>query len=124
MKDLVSTAKIIVTKNSEKITINIKKNLIELLEGSYFTPSYVIADNDSILKAKNSGIWIEVIMDRITTFKGYTFSSLLFQLKPKYNFLTLIRKENDKYSGKCININLSNNTTELYKLISEGKNEK
>ena len=124
MKDLISKAKIIVTKDNEQITINIKKDLLELLEGAYFTPSYVVAKNDEILRAKDKGVWIEVIMDKVTSFKDYSFSSLLFQLKPKYNFLTFIRKENDTYTGKCINYNLATNTTQLYKIITEEKYEK
>ena len=124
MKDLISKAKIIVTKDNEQITINIKKDLLELLEGAYFTPSYVVAKNDEILRAKDKGVWIEVIMDKVTSFKDYSFSSLLFQLKPKYNFLTFIRKENDTYTGKCINYNLATNTTQLYKIITEVKYEK
>lgn len=124
MKDLIKTAKIIVTKDNQILDLNIKNELLNLLEGAYFTPSYVVANNDEILRAKTKGIWIEIIMDKISTFKDYTFSTLLFQLKPKYNFLTFIRKENDTFTGKCINYNLATNTTQLYKIITEESNEK
>ena len=124
MKEILSKSKLVITKDNSEIYLNIKKELIELLEGSYFSPSYVVADNEEILKAKSKGIWIEAIMNGNTKFKDYSFDSLLFQLKPKYSFLTFIRKENDEYSGKCININLATSTTRLFKLITEEKNEK
>ena len=124
MKEILSNSKLIITKNGIEINLNIKKELLELLDGSYFSPSYVIANNEEVLKAKNNGIWIEVIINGKTKFKDYSFDGLLFQLKPKYNFLTLIRKENDEYTGKCININLATNTTRLFKLITEDNNEK
>ena len=118
MKDIISKAKkIIITNDNQEYSIKyIKDSLVLMLEGSYFSPSYVSVQSKDIDIARTKGLWIEIFFHTEKKYKDYTFTKLLFQLKPKYNFVTLIRG-NENYSGKCININLATSTTEIYKEI-------
>lgn len=120
MKELITKSKTIhINNNNQSIKIdNIKELLIELFEGSYFSPSYVTVRDSDVKRIRQNGIWIELIFGDSIEYKGYNFSSLLFQVKPKYNFVTLMRGQDDIFEGKCINVNLANNTTELYKILN------
>lgn len=116
-----------ILKNSNNITItynnthytidNCKDKFIELLDNAYTTPSYIIANHNDIIRAKESGLWIELLFDKCQDYKNLRFDSILVNIKPKYNFINLIRCQDGEYSGKCINFNLSNNTTNLYNEI-------
>ena len=118
MKELIAKAKkIIIAYDNHEYSIKyIKDSLVSLLEGSYFSPSYVTIRTQNIDTIRSKGLWIEIFFHNEKTYKDYTFSKILFQLKPNYNFITMIRG-NEDYSGKCININLATNTTQLYEEI-------
>ena len=103
---------------------NISNIITTLLENSYSTPSYVIANEDELLNAKEKGLWLEFEFEEVEKFKDFEFESLLITIKPKYNFLTLYRKTNGTYNGKCINLNLSNSTTGIFKEIMKSIKDK
>ena len=119
MKNTLSKAqKIILTHDNTIIELEGLQDIIfALLENSYTTPSYVVANEKELTKAREKGIWIEFEFKNKEQFKDFEFESLLMPIKPRYNFLTLYRKTNGNYTGKCINLNLSINTNSAYKEI-------
>ena len=124
LKDL---NKIVVFKDNHCQKIDIKDEFIELIEGAYTTPSYAAADNDVLCKAREKGVWIELVFNKEIGYNEYKFEKLLMQLKPKYNFINFFRGIAVNYSGRCITLNLATNTTGLYKSITkkiEETNEK
>lgn len=94
------------------------------LINSYFAPSYVTADNTIITHESKKGIWLEISFNELRTFSNHSFTKLLTPIKPKCNWLTFYRNIDGEYSGKCINLNLSGTTTDLYNIIKEHIDEK
>lgn len=119
MKDILKKAsqiKIYIDNTEIKIN-NIKEKLIDLLDGSYSTPSYIDIDDEDIIANRQKGIWIEITFGDTHKFNDYPFEKLLLSLKPKYNFLNLARYNDGKYDGRCLTFNLATKTTNLYKEI-------
>lgn len=114
----------VVIYNNIKYSIdNCKNKFIGLLDGAYITPSYFTANHKDIVQAKQNGLWLELYFESTQDYKGLQFDGILVNIKPKYNFINLIRCQNDEYIGKCINYNLSINTTNLYnEIMGEIKN--
>ena len=94
------------------------------LLNSYFAPSYITADNTIITHESKKGIWIEITFKEVRTFNSHNFTKLLTPIKPKCQWLTFYRNIDGIYSGKCINLNLSQTTTDLYYIIKEKIDEK
>lgn len=119
MKDIIKKAShIAIYKENTEIKINnIKDKLVELLDGSYSTPSYISTDDEDIITNRKKGLWIEITFDQITYFNDYPFEKLLFSLKPKYNFINLARSIDGKYDGRSLSFNIATKTTNLYKEI-------
>jgi len=117
-KILKKSNNIIVTNNNITYTIkNCKDLFIEILEGSYTTPSYITANHKDIIKAKEKGLWLEFFFECCQSYKDLEFDSLLVNIKPKYNFINFIRCKDGEYSGKCINFNLAINTSYIFNEI-------
>ena len=115
---LKSATSIIIINNNQTYQVdNCAEKLIDLLDQSYTTPSYVTANHPDITRAKEKGLWIEISFESRMSFKDLPFDRLLINLKPKYTFLNIFRCVDDKYTGKCFNFNLATNTTNLYKEI-------
>ena len=119
MKEIIEKAQqfIITNDNTAYEIPNIKNELMSLLDGSYFSSSYATVEHNIVMQSKEKGLWLEIVFENQQNFKDYVFDRLLIQLKPKYNFLNLIRCNNEIFSGKCIFINLAKSTTEFYKKI-------
>ena len=118
MKEIISKAqKIVVNYDNQEYNIkNIKQKIMDLLDGAYFSPSYVTIEQDIVDNARKEGLWIELFFNELKSYKDYTFEKLLIQIKPKYNFVTLMRGHSE-YNGKCIGLNLATNTSDFYKEI-------
>ena len=96
---------------------------IKLIENSYFAPSYIVADTVQVNKIKEGGYWLELKYESRETFKGYSFDTLLIPIKPKCDWLTLYRGNENNFNGKCLNLNLSIKTTDFYKLLKDFKGD-
>lgn len=89
-----------------------------ILEYAYTAPSLKVVEPTSAHELTNNGVWIELDMGKEVSHEEYKFEKLIIPIKPKYNWLTCIRYYDGAYQGKCFNINLSTNTTQLYKYLS------
>jgi len=99
------------------------KDFNALIENSYFAPSYIISDNTQVNELKNIGFWLELKYGNKEQFKDYSFDTLLIPIKPKCDWLTLYRGNDNNFDGKCLNLNLSIKTTDFYKLIKDFKGD-
>ncbi|MBE5758239.1 MAG: hypothetical protein E7345_04915 [Clostridiales bacterium] len=95
----------------------------KILEGSYYSPSYVTADHNLVINDSKKGFWIEINYKEIMSFKDYRFSKLLVPIKPKCNWLTFYRAVDGIFDGKCLNLNISS-TTDLYNMLRSKFNDK
>lgn len=122
-KEILNEAKnVYIINENNKIEANeILSEFSDTLCGAYFSPSYIIADNNKTLSDIEKGLWLEFEFDTEKKFKEYTFLKLLVCIKPKYNFLTFYRFVNEEYTGKCINLNLATNTTRIYNFLKNYK---
>lgn len=108
--------------NKEYTIPDIKNYLTALFESSYFTPSVATLDNAiDLLRVK--GIWIELDYGKEISIRNTPFCKLLFSIKPKYDYINLIRYDNGKYQGKCLGLTLAHKTTEIYNNIRRATSE-
>ena len=118
LKELLEGASsITLIKDGIRHDINeLKPDFSELIKHSYFSPSFNYA-SELVNSYINKGIWLELKFETTQTFKENKFEKLSVQIKPKYDFLTFYRYFDGAYQGKCINLTLSQSTTEFYKIL-------
>lgn len=121
---LESATTLTLIKDGKRYDISeLKPEFSELLKGAYFSPSYNYA-SELINAYITKDIWLELKFNSTQSFKENKFEKLCIQIKPKYDFLILYRYYDGIYQGKCINLTLSQKTTEFYKILKnfEGNN--
>ena len=94
-----------------------------MIENSYFAPSYIVAEDNKVSYLTKVGYWLELKYESTEHFKDYSFDTLLIPIKPKCDWLTLYRGIDNRYDGKCLNLNLSVKTTDFHKLIKNFKGD-
>ncbi len=121
LQDYIQSAKnIIVYKDGEPTNIdNIQSELIDLFEGSYSTPSFVQVSQNDLSMSIQKGIWIEIEFENNITIGTTSVDKILFAIKPKYNFLTIVKFLDNKLITKCTCLNLSKNTNKIFDTINQ-----
>lgn len=118
LKDIITNStSISIKNNTQQIKIpNIRQLLDDFFTGSYTSLSF--APTPMIIEEQmKKGIWLDINFDTKQNYKEYDFTKLSFNLKPKYNWVTIYVWGNNKYYVKPITVNLSTPTTYLYKHI-------
>ncbi len=109
----------ITSDGKEYILNNIRRVLLDLIQGSYMSPSFasgLITPFDTITQ---KDVWVYIHLDTPTEYLGEDVDEILFVLKPKYDFLTIFRRLNGENLDKCALINLSKCTTETLNIIKD-----
>ena len=120
IKDLLFRAeKATLYKNGmEKPLDNPQLLLNDILDYAYVSSSFKELEPTNAYNLTKSGIWLELDMGKLVSHEGYKFEKLLISIKPKYTWLSCMRYYDGHYQGKCFNINLSTNTTNIFKLLN------
>ena len=109
----------ITSDGTEYILNNAQSIILDLIEGSYMSPSYasgLITPFDKILK---KDVWVDIKLDTPTKFLDEEIDEILFVIKPKYDFLTIFRRLNGENLDKCAFINLAKYTTDSLNKIKD-----
>lgn len=109
----------ITSDGTEYILNNAQSIILDLIEGSYMSPSYasgLITPFDKILK---KDVWVDIKLDTPTKFLDEEIDEILFVIKPKYDFLTIFRRLNGENLDKCALINLAKYTTDSLNKIKD-----
>jgi len=109
----------IIHKDKRVDALSLKNDFAKLIESSYFAPSLIIASNELIENIIQKDFWLELKFETRLNFKNFTFEKLLIPIKPKCNWLTLYRINENNVEQKCLNLNLSTKTTDFYKKVVE-----
>lgn len=118
IKDIIYKAKIqIFSKGKEVELPDVKNALPSLFDGAYSSHSYIngLDLNEETILAQNA--CVVLTFSHIVMYKEHRFEKIIFELKPKYDFLTLVPFLDGKILEKCINVNLATSTTPYYKAI-------
>lgn len=102
--------------NSGKKFDDIKQNLHTLFLNSRLEPAFGVSLHNLTLQAKQSGTWLEIAFETEQIKNGLHFNSLLFCLE-ETGGINLIRKQNNKYNGRCLYLHLEK-ITDLISVIS------
>ena len=95
----------------------LKEDFAKLVESSYYSPSLIVASNELLSSIINDNYWLVLHFNHTQKFKALSFDKLLIPIKPKCNWLTLYRINNNNIETKCVNLNLSTKTTMFYKKL-------
>lgn len=120
--NILEQSKINVFVNNDLVEVSdIKDDLQQLTADCYLAPCMAIADDSTLNKVRQMGVWIEITLPTPQTYKDFEFKKLLINIYPKHDFLVMHRFLDNKYQGKSITINLMYKTTNLYKKIINTK---
>ena len=89
--------------------------LYEITNNSYEMPAFSVADDNSTIKAIQTGLWLELEFSNTKHINDLPFDSLLIEVNPDFSGFNLIRKHNGKYDGRCFYLNLKTTMNSLYK---------
>ena len=117
----------VIIENESKVYDNISTefdnilNLINnMLKSSHEMPAFGVSLHNETMKAKQTGVWLELYYDNTCMNNDMPFDSLLIQVEPEYTGFNIIRKNNGMYDGRCFYIDLINNNMEqLYDEIKD-----
>lgn len=90
----------LVLKSNKQFKI-ILSNLKELFEQARVMPAFGVSFHDEMLNALQTDTWLEINFSTEQIVNDLNFSSLIFKLEETYG-TNLIRKQNNKYDGRCI----------------------
>ena len=94
-------------------------SLSKITSGAHDMPAYGVSLDKDTKKAIESGLWLELKFKTPETFNELPFESLLFEVSPSYEGFNLIRKNNNKYDGRCFYLNLKGNMKTLSNEINK-----
>lgn len=97
----------------EKVILALEKIVVD----SHEMPAFGISLDKEARKEKNKGIWIELLFDSPCKHDGMDFESLLFKVEENSYAISLIRKYNGKYEGRCFHLSLASSTKQLYDAV-------
>lgn len=97
----------------EKVILAIEKIVVD----SHEMPAFCVSIDEETRKEKTKGIWIELLFDSPCKHDGMDFESLLFKVEENNYAISLIRKYNGKYEGRCFHLSLASSTKQLYDAV-------
>jgi hypothetical protein len=112
---------ITITKNGEKFSFlkgdDKFETIISALEStttsSHEMPAYGVSLDGETKSRMQSGTWLELEFKIPKTHNDLPFEALLIEINEDYQGFNLIRKNNNKYDGRCFYLNLENNMKTL-----------
>lgn len=111
--------KLYILKDGNEYQLNgIKKLILDLLEGSYSSPSYWVGSSAPIDTLIKKDIWVVAKFESPIDYMG-TCDTIFFVLKKGYDFLNVIRKLDGNVLDKCVTINLACKVDYLLNFINE-----
>lgn len=102
-------------KNKSDEFFRILTKIETIFSNSCLMPAFGVSLHGETLNELKSGSWLQINFSHKITKNGLPFNSLLFQLEEVSGF-NLIRLYNNRYDGRCLYLNLDENTN-LLKLI-------
>lgn len=94
-----------------------KQVLTEVCDKAYFSPALAIAKNADVYTRIRKGIWLELRYNSMQNYADMEFDRLLIEIKPNMYGFNIIRGIGDLYEGRCYYLNLSDDSTKLYKFL-------
>ena len=97
----------------ERIILSLEKAVVDCHE----MPSFGVSLDEETRIEKTKGTWIELLFDSPCKHEGMDFESLLFKVEESGYAISLIRKYNGKYEGRCFHLSLASSTKVFYDAV-------
>ncbi len=97
--------------------IDIKDELLEMLKSSYSSPSLVIGKDAPLDRLMEKDIWIIAGTSEPIEYMNEKCDTLIFAIKPKYDFLMIYKKLEGNICDKVPMVNLAGKTNNLYNYL-------
>ena len=123
------TKKVEIYKNGQLVHLTDKQvddfeNIFShTLEGAEQVPCIFVALNDSVNEDLKEGNWIKFIFNKTVVKYEMPFDEILINVHPNYNSLTLLRGNNGRFEGRCIELQLKGDTNNLFNFLNEIDNQ-
>jgi len=118
------TCKINVLKDDKKYFFNNNddcKNILKVLKNctacAHDMPAFGVSIDELTKEEMKRGFWIELEFDKKYEFNGMPFDALLIKIEKDIYGFNLIRRNNNKYDGRCFYLSLENSLNDLYDMI-------
>ncbi len=86
---------------SDKEFSTIYNKIVDILKSSRLMPAYSVSLHDETIKARKSGVWVELHFEGEQVINELPFESLLFKVE-KTSGINLIRNYLGRYEGRAI----------------------
>lgn len=106
-------------KRGEKEYKLIIDTLYKITLHSHEMPAFGVSLDNLTRDDMKNGSWIELCFNQTMSHEAMTFDSLLMRIENNHFGFNLIRKNNNKYDGRCFYLSLDNSTKELYEAIGK-----
>ena len=107
---------VVFQKGDDKFELIIK-TLKEITENSHEMPAFGVSIDGLTREEKKSGVWIELCYKEVNSYEAMDFESLLINVEKDWHGFNLIRKNNEKYDGRCFYLSLQNSMDKLYDVV-------
>lgn len=91
--------------------------MLSIFEESREMPSLGVSLDNLTREEMKNGIWIQLDFEDEIVYSGMPFDSLLFKLENNSSGLSVIRKYQGLYEGRCYYFDLSGNYNQLIEVI-------
>ena len=82
-------------------------------------PAFGVSLDSETREAIKTGLWIELVYSTTQEYNEMPFDSLLIQVEKDYTGFNIIRKQNNKYEGRCFYLSLNGDMTALYDALTK-----
>ena len=118
---------IIVYNQNNKTNINsedamydkITDSILEMCNGSREMPAFGVALDIETKEALKTGLWIELVYSDTQEYNDMPFDTLLIEVEKDYTGFNIIRKQNNKYDGRCFYLALDGDMSRLYNTLTK-----
>lgn len=108
-----------VIRDGQEYNVDIKEELLEMLKSSYSSPSLVIGKDAPLDRLMEKDIWIIANTSEPIEYMNEKCDTLIFAIKPKYDFLMIYKKFEGNICDKVPMVNLSGKTNNLYNYLMD-----
>lgn len=113
-------SEIITLKDGKEYKIEgIKEYIIDLLQGSYTSPSFANGKSAPLDEIMQKDIWIIAKFEPVTIMSEDKCDEIFFVLKPKYDFINFYKKLNGEVLNKVTLCNLAKYTNRTINYIND-----
>lgn len=103
-------------KGDDKFEL-ILKSLKLTTKDSQEMPAFAVSLDSETKSKLQSGIWLELNFLGAETHNELPFESLLIEVNQNYEGINIIRKNNNKYDGRCFYLNLKTNMSQIVQTV-------